>query len=109
MTRAGQRLAGLVSINEELDLGHNLTVVKYGEQIAATGKLLANYNKLLSDTDDAGAALDKAETKLADLSDLMLKGVATKFGTDSAEYRKAGGTPKSEIKRGRKAKALKAA
>ena len=40
---------------------------------------------------------------------MMLKGVATKFGSNRSEYRKAGGTPKSEIKRGPKAKVLKAA
>ncbi len=33
----------------------------------------------------------------------MLKGVASKFGLDSEEYEKAGGTRKSTIRRGRKA------
>jgi len=109
ITRAAQRLAGLESIDEQLDLGNGLTVVKYGEEIDAAGKALGTYNKLLSDTDAAASALAKAEKKLADLSDRMLKGVAIKFGTDSTEYRKAGGTPKSEVKRGRKARVLKAA
>ena len=81
----------------------------YDTEIKATNTLLSGYNTLLSQTDDAAQALETSERNLSDLSDKMLKAVATKFGTDSAEYRKAGGTPKSEIKRGRKPKLLKAA
>ena len=109
ITRAQQRCSGICSIDPQVDLGHGLTVPAYDTEIKAGTKLLNDYNTLLSDTDAAGKALEKAEKKLADLGDRMLKGVATKFGTDSAEYRKAGGTPKSEIKRGRKPKVLKAA
>ena len=109
ITRAQQRHASLTSIDPQLDLGNDLTVPDYEVEIKGAATLLADYNKQLSMTDDAAKALATAESNLADLSDRMLKGVATKFGTNSREYAKAGGTPKSEIKRGRKAKTLKVA
>ena len=45
-----------------------------------------------------------AETTVADLSSRLLSGVKTKYGADSSEYEKAGGTRKSEIKRTSKKK-----
>ena len=41
----------------------------------------------------------QAETVLSDLSTQMLAGAGVKFGKDSSEYEKAGGTRTSEIKR----------
>lgn len=109
LTRANQRLAGLTSIDEALDLGNGLSVTKYDAEIKAVDKKLTDYNKQLSLADAAASDLEKAEKHLSDLSDVMLKAVATKFGTNSNEYRKAGGTPKSEVRRGRKPAVLKAA
>lgn len=39
------------------------------------------------------------EAELADLTERMLKGVASQYGRDSVEYGQAGGTRKSDIKR----------
>jgi hypothetical protein len=43
--------------------------------------------------------LDRFEKELADFSDTMLKAVGVKYGFDSIEYEKAGGTRKSDKKR----------
>ena len=55
-----------------------------------------------SNADAALVALEQSESELADLSERMLKGVASEFGRDSVEYEKAGGVRKSKIKRGTK-------
>ena len=109
VTRAQQRCSGLCAIHPQLDLGNSLTVAAYDTEIKAANKELSDYNTMLSHVDSAGKALKNSEKNLNDLRDRMLKAVATKFGTNSAEYRRAGGTPKSEIKRGRKPKASKVA
>ena len=60
---------------------------------------LSAYNTLLSQAGDAQNALRAAEKELRPFSARMLTGVATKYGKDSSQYEKAGGTRKSEIKR----------
>ena len=49
--------------------------------------------------DDALNLFGKAEDDLSVLSGRMLAGAGVKFGKDSSEYEKAGGTRTSEIKR----------
>jgi hypothetical protein len=62
---------------------------------------VANYNKLLSQVDEASNKLKVAERALADRSRRMLARVATKYGPDSDEYEKAGGTRRSEHRKRR--------
>ena len=99
VTNATTRAAALTSIDANLDLGGGLTLTVYQKAIADTQAALASYNKALSLTDEALSTLRAAEKKLADLSDRMLSGVAAKWGRDSSEYAKAGGTRKSDRKR----------
>jgi hypothetical protein len=100
--KADARASALCSINPNLDLGESLSVSAYKAKIAETRAKLNTYNTLLSDADAALSALVRAETELADLSERMLKGVASKFGRDSVEYEKAGGIRKSKIQRTRR-------
>ena len=103
--KANTRAASLTAIDPALDLGKTLTLANYKQTIKATQENLDTYNTLLSETDAALTKLEKSETVLSDLSDLMLKGVATNFGSSSAEYEKAGGTRKDQVRRStRKAK-----
>lgn len=83
-------------------LGESLTLAAYKAKIIATRTVLEAYNTLLSNADAALVALEQSESELADLSERMLKGVASEFGRDSVEYEKAGGVRKSKIKRGTK-------
>ena len=100
--KADARATALSSINPALELGESLTLVAYKAKINATRTALEAYNTLLSNADAALVALEQSESELADLSERMLKGVASEFGRDSVEYEKAGGVRKSKIKRGTK-------
>ena len=103
MEKGDTRAAALSSINPNLELGDSLSVAAYKVKIADTRAKLDAYNALLSDSDAALAVLEQSESELADLTERMLKGVASKFGRDSVDYEKAGGVRKSKIKRGSKA------
>ena len=96
--KATGRADALCTIDVKLDLGKGLTVAAYKGKIQAAADQLTEYNNLLSQADAAGAILDTLETDLADLTERMLKGVATHYGRSSAEYGQAGGTRKSDIK-----------
>ncbi len=97
--KARQRAAALCAIDPALDLGNSLTVAAYKTKTDDTQTKLDQYNTLLSQVDSALTALEKAEAQLGEWSDRMLKGAASKFGLDSEEYEKAGGTRKSTIRR----------
>ncbi len=90
--KAQRRLALLRSIDENLDLGYGLTVAEYDRTIAATRAQLAAYNTLLSDVQEARNAVGQMEKALGELSERMLTGVMTKYGKQSVEYAKAGGS-----------------
>lgn len=92
-------MAALCSIDAQLDLGKNLTVPAFKDLITETKNKMERYNALLSNADAARTEFQEAEQKLADWTERMLKGVATLYGRNSAEYEKAGGVRKSEIRR----------
>jgi hypothetical protein len=99
VAKANKRLDGIRSIESNIDLGNGITDAAY---VAAIGKVTSHtekYNTLLSEVDGTLTALEQAERELADFSQRMLNAVGTKFGYDSIEYEKAGGTRKSEKKR----------
>ena len=96
---AGTRASALESIDANLDLGNSLTLGAYKSAISSVAFQLSSYNTKLSEIDGLLNALEAGEKSLADLSERMLTGVATKFGKNSDQYEKAGGTKKSEIKR----------
>jgi len=60
---------------------------------------LEDYNSALSSVDELGNQIKTQEKKLKDLTERMLAAVAARYGKDSDEYEKAGGTRKSERKR----------
>ena len=96
---AQTRLAALTSISDPLDLGNGKTSAAYAAKIKTANDANDVYNTQLSVLD---GMLDDAEAadKLLDAeSVVMLAAVAVKFGKDSAEYEKAGGTRTSERKR----------
>jgi hypothetical protein len=100
--KATLRAAGLAAISPTLDLGNGATLVAYNTAIegitkAVTGKL-AVYNATLALADQQLNDLLAAEKAINTLSDTMLTGVAFKYGKDSNEYEKAGGTRVSERK-----------
>ena len=108
--KAKRRCDAVSTIDPKLDFGEGLTVTAYQSKIKAGNDQLNAYNLLVAETDAASAELRVLESEVAALSRRLLKGVASRFGEDSAEYGKAGGTRQSEVKRtARKPKVLKAA
>jgi chromosome condensin MukBEF ATPase and DNA-binding subunit MukB len=96
---AERRLAAMQSIGEDLDLGNGFTLDTFINAIEDAQEKLNAYNTQLSMTDAAASHLEEAEKLLKAFSAQMLRGVALKYGDDSIEYEKAGGTRKSDRKR----------
>jgi hypothetical protein len=93
------RLAGLQSIDPALDLGGGLTVTSFKTDIEDVDGDFNTYNTMLSNVDEFQNRLDTKEEKLNDKSTRMLAAVGARYGKDSDEYEKAGGTRTSERKR----------
>jgi len=98
---AEKRIAGLESIDPALSISTDLTLALYKTALTTARDAVANYNKLLSQVDEASNKLKVAERALADRSRRMLSGVEAKYGPDSDEYEKAGGTRRSEHRKRR--------
>ena len=96
---ARKRLAGLISVDPELDLGKGLTIEVFKEKIQEVEQSLDNYNTKLSEADEAKNIFSSKEKELNSIARRMLAGVGVKFGYDSDEYEKAGGTRTSERKK----------
>lgn len=97
LDKAQRRLASLKSISEDLDLAHGLTNQVYQQQIETTRAALEAYNTLVSLLDESRKTVAEHEKTLNALSARMLTAVAVKYGRDSKQYSKAGGS----IARGR--------
>ncbi len=98
ITNARKRYAGMQSISSGLDLGDGLTVSAFSLSIEETESLLAKYNEMLSEIDGIHNELLKKEAELKDLSSRIFNTVAGKYGKNSIEYEKIGGTRTSERK-----------
>jgi hypothetical protein len=88
------RCAAIKSIHSSLDLGNGLTVAVYEAALNDLRDKLNDYNTHLSLVDEKRSRVLESELFLKDLSDRMLSGVAAKYGRNSEEYTKAGGTRK---------------
>ena len=99
LVNAESRNAGLRSIHKDLDLGNGLTLSEYTRLIEDMRTKLSEYNAALSVVDKACNAVHECEQVLRDYSEVMLLGVAAKYGKNSNEYEMAGGVRKSERKR----------
>ena len=94
-----KRIAGMQSIRPNLDLGAGLSVGALIKAHQALNEALAQYNKLLSDTDAALNAVQELEAAGRELAERALGGIAAAYGKDSTEYEQAGGTRRSERRR----------
>ena len=97
--RATARLAGMKSINTNLDLGKGITAEAFSAAIELARERMAAYNMTLSHLDADRTAMVEAEKAVATMSEKMLIGVAFEYGKDSPEYAMAGGVRKSQRKR----------
>ncbi len=93
------RLAACKSIDTGLDLGNGITIAGFENKLEAAEDALSEYNRSLSEIDEKRIRCEVFERDLADYSERVLLGVGSKFGRDSVEYGKAGGTRKSDRRR----------
>jgi uncharacterized protein YqgV (UPF0045/DUF77 family) len=82
-----------------LNITDDINATKYEERINALRDKINTYNTELSVLDEQLAVIQDLEEALAEFSDRVLSGVAAKYGRDSDEYLKVGGTKKSDRKR----------
>jgi len=94
-----QRIAGLKSIDNDLELDGGIGVHALTKAHEALAANLARYNQLLSEADAALNTIGDLELHARDLAERALTGVATRYGKDSSEYEQVGGTRKSERKK----------
>ena len=88
------RLAGVKSIDENLDLGGGISAMSYETGVLDLRTKLDSYNTFLSLVDEKLSIVQVSEKNLKDLSERILAGVAARYGKHSDEYVKAGGTRK---------------
>jgi hypothetical protein len=99
LEEAQKRLAGLESIDLNLDLGNGLSVATYKTDIQSGIDKLDELNQAKSKHDGLSTEMKVYEKRMRDTSEMILEAVGTKYGHDSEEYVKAGGTRKSDRKR----------
>lgn len=92
LDKAQRRLALLKSIDEVLDLGHGLNIESYTQLIEQTRTTLESHNTLLSEVEESRKTVAQLDKTLSELSGRMLSGVAIRYGRDSIQYAKAGGS-----------------
>ncbi|WP_298913670.1 hypothetical protein [uncultured Nostoc sp.] len=90
--KAQLRLALLKSVEENLDLGHGLTIEAYNHLINTTRATLEAHNTLVSNLEESRKTVTQMDKALSEMSERMLSGVATVYGRNSIEYSKAGGS-----------------
>ncbi|MEH2118309.1 hypothetical protein [Nostoc sp.] len=90
--KAQLRLALLKSLEENLDLGHGLTIEAYNHLINTTRATLEAHNTLVSNLEESRKTVTQMDKALSEMSERMLSGVATIYGRNSIEYSKAGGS-----------------
>lgn len=96
LEKAERRAAGLKSLGVDLDFGNSRTLTHFLDAIVQMRSQQDSYNQLLATVDSTYVEMLEFEKSLADLTDHMLLGVASKFGRNSSEYEAAGGVRKSE-------------
>ncbi|UBF30270.1 hypothetical protein K9N68_34195 (plasmid) [Kovacikia minuta CCNUW1] len=97
LSKAQQRAVSLGAIDQNLDLGRDLTLQGYTAAIATHKTNLDNYNRTLSEIDQLALAVQDSEKVLKDLTERMLLAVGAFYGKDSEEYVMAGGARKSAV------------
>jgi hypothetical protein len=97
--KAQERNNKVKSIDPNFDFGSQLNPQSYADAIARVVDFTDQYNSHLAEVDGVLVNLMEAEKELADMSQRVLNSVGSKYGYDSPEYEKAGGTRKSDRKR----------
>jgi hypothetical protein len=100
LEKADRRMAGLASIDSNLNLGNGLTLASFSTLLETMRTRENSYNSALSNLDKLYREMLETESELGDMAEHMLLGVATKYGKSSVEYGMAGGVPKNQRRKG---------
>ncbi len=100
---AGQ-LASMQTIDATLDFGGGLTLTAYSTAIDDGRNKITSYNQQFSIAEEKRTQAKEADKKLKQLASRFLSAVAARYGKDSEEYAKAGGTRTSERHKPKKTK-----
>lgn len=92
MDVAQQRALSLEIIDPELDLGRDVSLEEYRQNIQDLQDTLNRYNRGLSSVDQLQKQILQKERNLLDMNSRMLAAVAARFGRYSQEYQVIGGT-----------------
>lgn len=92
LDKAQRRLAGLKSIDPDLDLGYGLTIGAYTQLIDTIQGEIARHNQRVAEIDASRKTLNEYDRTLAELSGRILSAVKIKYGGNSKEYSQAGGS-----------------
>jgi hypothetical protein len=104
IAKAIVRSNNLKTISPTLDLGGGLTVAAFDAKVAEAQAAENEYNQLLAGADEKANRLDALLKELSGMNTRMLAGVGARWGKNSDEYEKAGGSRTDEIRRARKSK-----
>lgn len=104
--QAQRRLAGMKSIDEQLDFGSGCSTATIEAKLDETRSKLERYNKLLAQASAAANDFERCEKELAGLSKKVLLGAAMQFNQESDEYEMVGGVRPSDRKRARRPLAI---
>ncbi|WP_193196249.1 hypothetical protein [Nostoc sp. MG11] len=96
LEKAELRLAKLNAIDSTMHFGDAVNLKKLTQLIEELHTKIDAYNKALEAIKSSLAEIKELEKTLSDFSEMMLLGVATKYGKDSCEYTMAGGVRKSD-------------
>ncbi len=96
---AQQRVNGMVSVDERLDLGSGVSVETLTASVTAVTNAISEYNTMLAQVDEKSNEIEALIERMNDLATRSLKGAEFKFGCDSNEFEMIGGTRKSDRKR----------
>lgn len=96
------RISALRSISDPMDLGNGIDLEYYIKKLQEYRDALNDYHTHLSATEEKRLLSKEKEKDVKDLSTRMLAYVAARYGKDSIEYAKAGGTKTSERKKPRR-------
>lgn len=99
LEKASTRAANLRAISPTLDLGSGLTLAEFEQSIAEFRTLQDEYNGILALADEKKNILEAKAKALKERHTRMLAGVGVRWGKNSNEYEKAGGTRTDERKK----------
>ncbi|ABA23024.1 hypothetical protein Ava_3417 [Trichormus variabilis ATCC 29413] len=100
LQKAVRRAASVNSIDPNLDLGNGLSLPAFLNLIETMRNKENTYNSALSNLDKLYREMLETERQLADMTEHILLGVATRYGKSSVEYGMAGGVPKNQRRKG---------